>query len=68
MNLSMPAEDSFPHAFIVHLWRGSVSDAQSGERLYFQSIEGLEKVIGQLAEKASVAGRNGCEREGNPPL
>ena len=32
------------------LWRGSVSDAQSGERLYFQSLDQLEDVIARMIE------------------
>ncbi len=61
MKLSMPAEDSFPHTFIVRvwrektdgesfIWRGSVSDAQSGERSYFQSLDQLKDAIARMIE------------------
>ena len=60
----MPAEDSLPHTFIVRvwrektdgesfLWRGSVSDAQSGERLYFQSLDQLKDAIARMIEAPS---------------
>ena len=61
MKPPMPAEDSLPHTFIVRvwrektdgesfLWRGSVSDAQNGERLYFQSLEQLKDAVARMIE------------------
>ena len=57
---SMENENQSPRTFIVRLWRersedrafiwrGSVDCVQSGERAYFQNIEGLKEVIARLA-------------------
>ena len=59
----MQPEKQSPRTFIVRLWRersedrafiwrGSVDCVQSGERAYFQNIEGLKEVIARLAESA----------------
>jgi len=56
----MQPENQSPRTFIVRLWRersedrafiwrGSVDCVQSGERAYFQNIEGLKEVIARLA-------------------
>ena len=75
----MQPEKQSQYTFIIHLWRentdeesfvwrGSVDDVRSGERLYFQSIERLKEVIKQMMNKAFAGNPNGNEREGANPF
>ncbi|MBI5935045.1 MAG: hypothetical protein HY867_15170 [Chloroflexi bacterium] len=61
MKPPMSAENSLPRTFILRiwrektdnesfLWRGSVSNAQSGERLYFQTMEQLKDAVTRMIE------------------